>query len=78
MHNDDVTPVRDAYLDRTTWKAWCPHCRVFHHYKAVGLQPAGCPEPTPDTETGVLLRPAGRFTPAVEYRHKREIISSAR
>jgi ribosomal protein S21 len=78
MEDDDLVPVRDAYVHRDRWKSFCPWCRTMHHYKALGRQSAKYPEPTPDTATGVMLRPAGPFSPAVEARYRREIISAAR
>jgi hypothetical protein len=77
--NEDLVEHLSAYRHRDRWGVWCRFCAGWHFHPKLGFNEARCASPNSSyLATGYFLIDRGTWTPAVERKHRLEIISEAR
>ena len=77
--NEDLVEHLPACKHRDRRPVWCRYCVEWHIHPKLGFYEARCASPNSSyLATRYFLPDRGTWTPAVEWKHRLEIISGAR
>jgi len=77
--DEDVVEHLPAYKHRDRWQVYCRFCSGWHIHPKLGFNEARCASPNSSSlASSYFLTDGGMWTPAVESKHRLEVIAGAR